>query len=200
MGSSPIRLVVLPDVAGVGVPSFSFCTFGAQSSSMDDTVCYEYLFGFCTRTEFFVENITEKCGLRHADTRLPAESLKAMAAGVLEKYVSISREVDRRIANNTYLLSMKSDVYSTMDAIDRLQQEIISAGESENISQMKVLLKIHGLVVDAARSTGSKELPYSVCGTCSFFCTNGGKCEHPLHDKYRQLRKAIEKLQGILSS
>lgn len=167
---------------------------------MDDTVCYEYLCGFCTRTEFFIENVTEKCSLQHVDTKLPAESLKERAPSVLERYVAICKEVDRKAANNAYLLAMKSDVYSRMDAIDRLQREIVSAGDLGDLVQMKVLLRVHGLAVDSARGSSCQELPYSVCRTCSFFCARGGRCEHSLHDKYVQLREALEKLQGMQGS
>lgn len=165
---------------------------------MDDTVCSEYLCGFCTRTEFFVENVTERCALRHVDAKLPEEALRERAADVLEKYVAISREVDRRVANNAYILSMASDAYSKMDAIDRLQQEIVRAGDQGDLVQMKALLRVHGLAIDAVRSTGRQERPYRVCKTCSFFVARDEQCEHPLHSKYAQLRKATERLLEVL--
>ncbi|KAL0265682.1 UNVERIFIED_CONTAM: hypothetical protein PYX00_011396 [Menopon gallinae] len=168
--------------------------------SMDGSVCYEYLCGFCTRTEFFVEGVTEKCSLRHVDSDTPLESLRGKAADVLHHYVAICEETDRKAANNAYALSMKAGVYDAMDAIDRLQREVVSACNTQDLCRMKALLRVHGLAIQAARDTGCRVAPYGVCRTCSFFCTQDGNCEHPLHDGYARLRKAVERLRKMLGS
>ncbi|KAM0675916.1 hypothetical protein GVAV_000694 [Gurleya vavrai] len=160
------------------------------------TECNEFTVGFCTKTAFKIDGLTQECLNFHNNlSKINYEKsniLMGFESEVLQKYTKLIDECNLKIKNNNFLIeTTETEEEARLDEIIEKVDYIFERNPT-NYN----LLKLYSELVKKKKIGNFDTSCIKICKICGAFYRkeNKNECEHFMHESYQKLREITQKL------